>query len=90
LDVDITMSVANGKMMAYVAAHGDVLSKQYDDNQVTIHCRMPQKYLGRITDPEVQVKERTAASSSTGENSVPANVANPDDDSDVGQVEDVA
>ena len=61
LDVDILMSVTNGKMMAYVAAHGDVLSKQFDEDQVAIHCRMPQKYLGRITDPEVKVTERKPA-----------------------------
>lgn len=58
LDVDINMSVANGKTMAYVAAHGDVLSKQYDDDRVIIHCRMPQKYLGRITEKDVIVTER--------------------------------
>ncbi len=58
LDVDINMSVANGKMMAYVKAHGDVLSEQYEEDRVTIHCRMPQKYLGRIRDPEVVVTER--------------------------------
>ena len=44
--------------MAFIDAHGDVLSKQFDENYVTIHCRMPQKYLGRITDPEVTITER--------------------------------
>ena len=58
LDVDINMSVANGKTMAYVAAHGDVLSKQYEDDRVIIHCRMPQKYLGRINEEDVFVTER--------------------------------
>jgi len=58
LDVDINMSVANGKTMAYVAAHGDVLSKQYEDDRVIIHCRMPQKYLGRIHEEDVFVTER--------------------------------
>lgn len=58
LDVDIKMSVANGKTMAYVAAHGDVLSKQYEDDRVIIHCRMPQKYLGRINEEDVFVTER--------------------------------
>ena len=57
-DVDIKLSVTNGKLMAFIDAHGDVLSKQFDENYVTIHCRMPQKYLGRITDPEVTITER--------------------------------
>lgn len=62
VNVDIDMSVMNGKMMAFVAAHGDVLSKQFDEERVRIHCRMPQKYLGRIHDPDVKVTERKKAS----------------------------
>jgi GTP-binding protein HflX len=49
-DVDIEMGVDNGRMMAYLAAHGDVRSKQYRDERVIIHCRIPQQYLGRIED----------------------------------------
>ena len=59
LEVDINMSVANGKLLAYIAAHGDVLSKQYDNERVTVHCRMPQKYLGRIRDDDVVIEHRT-------------------------------
>ena len=50
-----------GSAQQHDAAHGDVLSKQYDDNSVKIHCRMPQKYLGRITDPEVKIQPRKSA-----------------------------
>jgi GTP-binding protein HflX len=58
VDVDIDMSVANGKLMAYVAAHGEVLSKQFDEQRVRIHCRMPQKYLGRIRLDDVRIVPR--------------------------------
>ena len=58
LEVDIHMSVTNGKLLAFIAAHGDVLSKQYDDDRVTVHCRMPQKYLGRIREPDVIIHHR--------------------------------
>ena len=57
-DVDITMSVSNGKLMAFVAAHADVRSKQFDEDKMVIHCRMPQKYLGKITDPDAVITER--------------------------------
>ena len=87
-DVDISMSVANGKMMAYVAAHGEVLSKQFEEDQVTIHCRMPQKYLGRITDPEVHVNERVSAPASEEEPESIIDLSDPE--SDVAKVEDVA
>src|SRR5690606_34616396 len=43
-DVDVETSVANGRLLAYLAAHGEVLSQSYGDERVTIHCRIPQKY----------------------------------------------
>jgi GTP-binding protein HflX len=99
LDVDITMSVTNGKMMAYVAANGDVLSKQFDNDHVTIHCRMPQKYLGRITDPEVSVVERKRKATieptnqppnepmSTAESSTEANAESSSNASDADEIQ---
>ena len=32
------------------------LSKRFNDSRVTIHCRLPQKYLGRISDPGTEVR----------------------------------
>ena len=48
LDVDVELGVENGRLLAYLAAHGEVLSKQYDDARVTVHCRVPAKHIGRI------------------------------------------
>jgi GTP-binding protein HflX len=53
VDVDVETSVSNGKLMAYLAACGEVLSKQYSDDRVTIHCRMSPRYLGRLGDDAV-------------------------------------
>ena len=47
-DVDIEMSVGNGKLLAYLAAKGEIVSTQYREDVVLVHCRIPQKYLGRI------------------------------------------
>lgn len=57
-DVDIVTSISNGRMIAYCSAHGDVLSTSYSDDQVSIHCRMPQRFLGRIDDPTVSIRYR--------------------------------
>ena len=54
-DVDIKMSVNNGKLLAYLAAKGEILSTQYSEEHVSVHCRIPQKYLGRITDETVEI-----------------------------------
>lgn len=54
-DVDIETGVENGKLMAYIAAHSEVMSKRFTDTKVTIHCRIPQKYLGRINPSEATI-----------------------------------
>ncbi len=61
-DVDIETGVANGKLVAYLSAHGEVLSKRYEGERVVVHCRIPQKYLGRIKGPETIIRPRDAGS----------------------------
>ena len=56
-DLDIVTGVDNGKLMAYLAAHGEILSKRFNDSRVTLHCRLPQKYVGRINDPNTEIRE---------------------------------
>ncbi len=58
LDVDIELDAGNGRLMAYLAAHGEVLSKQFRDSRVVIHCRIPQKHLGRIHGDECVIRRR--------------------------------
>ena len=50
-NVEVETGVENGRLMAYLAAHGEVLSRTFHDNRVKIHCRLPEKYLGRINEP---------------------------------------
>ncbi len=55
-DVDVEMGVDNGRLMAYLAAHGEVLSKKYIDSRVVVHCRIPQRHLGKIDKDGVVVR----------------------------------
>jgi GTP-binding protein HflX len=59
LDVDVEMGVENGRAMAYLAAHGEILSKQYHDSKVIVHCRIPQYYFGRMERDGITVQQRT-------------------------------
>ena len=47
-DLDVETSVANGRMLAYLAAHGEVLGRRYDDDRVIVHVRMPQRHIGPL------------------------------------------
>jgi GTP-binding protein HflX len=58
LDVDIETDVANGRLLAYLAKNGEILSRTYSGDRVSIHCRMPRKFLGQIRPDEAHISLR--------------------------------
>jgi GTP-binding protein HflX len=66
-DIDVTTGVGNGKLFAYLSEKGEVLSQTYVGAEVTVHCRLPQKYLGRLLTqfPEAEVHRRPSTTSPT-------------------------
>jgi GTP-binding protein HflX len=62
LYVDVETSVGNGRLLAYLAKTGEILSRTYADNRVSVHCRLPRKYLARIGGDDAVIRLR-----STGE-----------------------
>jgi GTP-binding protein HflX len=58
LDVDIETDVANGRLLAYLAKHGEILSRTYAEDRVSVHCRMPRKYLAPIPADEARIRVR--------------------------------
>jgi GTP-binding protein HflX len=66
LDLDVETGVDNGRLMAYLAAHGEVLSKRFSDSRVVIHCRLPEKHVARVNEPGTSVRKHVANGHSTG------------------------
>ncbi|HEX2474066.1 MAG TPA: GTPase HflX [Lacipirellulaceae bacterium] len=58
LDVDVETDVANGRLLAYLAKNGEILSRTYADQRVSVHCRIPRKYLGQIAAEGARVNLR--------------------------------
>lgn len=56
LDVDVEVAIENGRLMAYLAAHGEVLSKHYYDSRVLIHCRIPAHHLNHIEETSLSIR----------------------------------
>ncbi|MBL9080189.1 MAG: GTPase HflX [Planctomycetales bacterium] len=56
-DVEIEADVSNGRLMAYLSAHGEVLSRQFHDDRVVIHVRIAPEHLGPV-DGETGVTVR--------------------------------
>lgn len=64
-DLDVETNVDNGKLLAYLAAQGEILSRRYHDDRVTIHCRIPERHLGRIRESAISVIERPRINGAT-------------------------
>jgi GTP-binding protein HflX len=58
IEADIEMSVSNGRLLAYLAKHGEVLSRTFTDERVTVHCRVPRKYLSQVSTAEATITPR--------------------------------
>lgn len=56
MDVDVETSVGNGRLLAYLSANGEVLSKQFSDSRVVVHCRIPQRHLNQLRDNQTVVR----------------------------------
>jgi GTP-binding protein HflX len=55
-DLDVELGVDNGRMLAFLAAFGEILSRRYQDNRVTVHVRLPERHLGRLREVGVDVR----------------------------------
>jgi GTP-binding protein HflX len=54
---EIETSVGNGKLLAFLETHGDITDRTYEENRVTIACRMPRRFVDSIaTDKDASVK----------------------------------
>jgi GTP-binding protein HflX len=69
LDLEIRFNVSNGRLLAFLARFGEVLSRTFAGDQAYLHCRISRKHLGAIReDPAVEVRPydmQTAAARAT-------------------------
>jgi hypothetical protein len=63
LDVDVETRIDNGRLLAMLSSHGEVLSKRYHDDRVTVHCRIPQRAMSHFRGPETTIRPHKAAGS---------------------------
>src|SRR5207237_459283 len=66
VDVDVETGVENGRLQAFLAAHGEVLSKSYHDSRVIIHCRIAENHLGRIREEATSIRPRLNVQGANG------------------------
>ena len=55
VDAEINTSVGNGKLFAFLAEHGKILNKEYEDSRVILTCRLPKNLAPKLADEETSV-----------------------------------
>ncbi|MEN1679916.1 MAG: GTPase HflX [Planctomycetota bacterium] len=55
-EVEIDLSVSNGRLQAYIARFAEVLDREFTDDRVIMRCRMPREHLGRISPAEADIR----------------------------------
>ncbi|MCA9245885.1 MAG: GTPase HflX [Planctomycetales bacterium] len=65
-DIDVETGVENGRLLAFLAAKGEILSRRYNDDRVIVHCRIPQKYLGRVAAEQGVIRPHDVSQNGAG------------------------
>jgi GTP-binding protein HflX len=61
LDVDVHCPSSDGRLLAFVAQYGEVLSRTFVGDRASIHCRIARTHLGRLRDaPGVEIRPHAA------------------------------
>jgi GTPase len=68
VDVDVETDVSNGRLLASLAKNTEILSRTYTDGRVSVHCRVPRKFLGQIAPEEATVRLRRNGNGNTSAN----------------------
>ena len=58
VDVAVETGAGNGRLLAYLADHAEIQSREYTDSRVTLFCRVPKALVDRLADEQTVVTVR--------------------------------
>lgn len=57
LDLEVRCDSSDGKLMAFLARHGEVLTRSFTGDRAVIHCRLSRRHVGELRDnPNIEVR----------------------------------
>lgn len=56
VELEVKLPVSDGKTIAWLSLHAEVLSKQYHDECTEIHCRLPKSAAGRLARQGLELR----------------------------------
>lgn len=79
-DIDVETDVGNGRLLAYLAAHGEVLSQSFTESRMLVHCRIPRQFVRQLEAETTTVRAHAChadfqPSSASHANPTPLDVA---------------
>ena len=66
LDVEVDVDPADGKLFAYLAAKGEVLSREVGESVITVHVRIPAGAMGPVRASAVEIRPAGPSATSPG------------------------
>lgn len=58
LDLKVELPIENGKIPAYLAREGEILTREYTETTTILHCRVPQFVVGHLQqDPNIVIEQ---------------------------------
>jgi len=56
VELEVRLPLEDGKTIAWLASASEILSKQYNDDHVLVHCRMPNSIAGRLAGQGADIR----------------------------------
>ncbi|MBS0264604.1 MAG: GTPase HflX [Planctomycetes bacterium] len=56
VDATLETNVGNGRLFSYLAAHAEVTRQDYDEARVTVHCRIPRRFLHGLPQDDMHLQ----------------------------------
>jgi GTP-binding protein HflX len=67
VDAEVELAAANGRVLAYLAAHAEVYHQEYHDSRVLLRCSLPRHLVYHIQEPDVHVRLRGQEAGENGQ-----------------------
>ena len=63
LDIEVDVDPADGRLLAYLAAKGEVISREYGETKVCVHVRMPASAMGEVHRRSLAIRPASTSES---------------------------
>lgn len=67
LDVEVDVDHADGRLLAYLAEKGEVLSRDYGEQRITVHVRIPNGAIGQVRRTALAIRPAADDARDAGE-----------------------